>query len=294
MAKLLPENFFIQKLEHYLREISLCFRMGANFNSGLRLAIATLKFHINNVLNIAQSANHLPPKSYQIQFGDYCTDLWLRTYTGDIFVLHEIFLECCYQIPKIWLQEASSIIDLGANIGITTLFFRAYFPNAKYVLVEPSTTNLSVLRRNISWLEKCNQAQVIAGAVSNYSGELRFSNTQWSWGGYIDPDSSEETIVRSYTMTEIIELSGLNKIDILKVDIEGAEKQLFSQPNEWLKNVKIIIAELHNQYSIEQFQKDLEPMGFTVIPPNPKYGNRMICALSPEVLNNQKELTTSR
>ncbi|WP_017653948.1 FkbM family methyltransferase [Fortiea contorta] len=292
LNKLLQEKFFVQKLEHYFQELGLCFQMGANLHSSLRLAIATLQFHINNALNITPSLEQLAPESYQVQIGSYCTDLWLRTYAGDLFVLYEIFLDGCYHIPKSWLQEATCIVDLGANVGITSLFFTTYFPQAKYVLVEPSTSNFSVLKRNVSWLEQCNQAQVIEGAVSNFSGELKFCNSPWSWGGYLDNNSSEETIVRSYTMTEIMQLSGLNTIDILKVDIEGAEKQLFSEQNEWLKNVKLIIAELHDGYSIEQFQKDLEPMNFTVVPPNPQYGNLMICALSPEILNNQKQFAT--
>ena len=53
--------------------------------------------------------------------------------------------------------------------------------------------------------------------------------------------------IKSMTLNSILENSGFQEIDILKIDIEGSEKELFSKNTEWLDKVKIIVLELHDR-----------------------------------------------
>lgn len=100
MLRSLSIKSLIQISSRYLQEIVLCFQMGANFSSRLRLAIATLQFHIRNGLNSGNPETELSSNSYQIQLGEHLINLSLRTFAGDIFVFHEIFLNKCYYVPE--------------------------------------------------------------------------------------------------------------------------------------------------------------------------------------------------
>ena len=58
----------------------------------------------------------------------------------------------------------------------------------------------------------------------------------------------------------------IKSVDLLKVDIEGAEEELFARP-QFLSRVKFVIIELHPPYSLERFKTDLRPVGFDAKPP---------------------------
>lgn len=63
-----------------------------------------------------------------------------------------------------------------------------------------------------------------------------------------------------------------NKYYLLKIDIEGAEKELLGKNNDWLKDVDNIVVELHKPYNINDLRKDLEPFGFSISQPAPNNG----------------------
>lgn len=280
MVKLLPMSILIGKAYQYIQEINLCLKVGANLGSRFGLVAATLQFHAANALGNGHSSQILP-KRYHVRLGHNLTDLWMRTYSGDLFVFHEVFLSRCYCIPETWLDKVSIIVALGANIGLTTLFFTQYFPIARYVCVEPNTSNVDILKKNVSHLN--DSVSVVEGAVSDCSGEFSFDDSGQGWEGHLSSDNHSGKLVRCYSMEEIMLNYDLSRIDILKVDIEGAEKKLFSNNNEWIKKLKMIIAKIHEIYSNQDFEEDLLNYGFKVFPPTPEYGNRMLVALSPDL-----------
>jgi hypothetical protein len=81
-------------------------------------------------------------------------------------------------------------------------------------------------------------------------------------------------------MNEILADYGIEKIDLLKVDVEGAERRLFRDSPEWLTRVRCIIVEFHDGYSLPDFVRDVSPAGFTVVPQGSEYGNSMVMAFS--------------
>ena len=82
---------------------------------------------------------------------------------------------------------------------------------------------------------------------------------------------------------------GLKSIDLLKVDIEVVERQVFSDTKEWLRIVKAIIIELHDGYSPADFEKEVSKSGFRVVLPNSEHGNKMVMALSPAAISKNFE-----
>ena len=70
-------------------------------------------------------------------------------------------------------------------------------------------------------------------------------------GEYIDVDC--------VTVPEIMQRVGWDYIDLLKVDIEGGEVALFKDASQWIGKVGVIVGELHNGYSVEDFNRDVGP-----------------------------------
>src|SRR5262249_8397217 len=116
-------------------------------------------------------------------------------------------------------------------------------------------------------------------AVSDRRGEARFADSEWSWGGHLAVDGPSTRSVQCITLEDIISDYKIETIDILKVDIEGAEKVIFAGQVSWLKKIGCIIIELHNGYSLTDFSADLASMGFHVLPPGSVFGNEMVLAI---------------
>lgn len=161
---------------------------------------------------------------------------------------------------------AKRILDLGANIGVATMFFASRFPEAEFACVEPSPANQAVLREAIS-LNRI-RATVFEGAVGTEAGEAELHVGS-------DPDmfsitpahpSAQTLRVRQFTVPELLAALGWDHIDLLKIDIEGYEKVLLCRNNAWLGRVRLIIGEAHGHvgYGIEEVRADLAPFGFQV------------------------------
>lgn len=278
MFQTLQHRFTDSKVNQYRKEIRTCVRLGASWPDRLRLAAATLEFHAANLGGAAGPGAALPPSRYSVKLGSQVADLSLRRRSGDFFVLHETFTSAAYTIPAKWLGRVATVVDLGANVGLTTLFFAQSFPDATYVCVEPSPANAAVLRRNVAWLGA--RAEVIEAAVSGHSGQVAFDDNRPSYDGHIASPGQTGRMVRCCTLDEIVASCGLDRIDLLKIDIEGAEREVLRRNPACLSNVGIIIIELHGDYSLSDLENDLAPLGFTVIPPGSRHGNAMVIAVS--------------
>jgi len=268
----------ISKIKRYLREAYYCLKIGTTIKDSISLISATIIFHINNGIGKKLFGDEESPKQYEIEIGNRKHQIWMRTFCGDLFIFYEIFLDKCYKLPTINFSEIQNVVDLGANIGLTTLYLNTLFPQANYICVEPSPLNLPLLKKNLKPLG--NRINIVEGAINDQKGFLKFRYSGSSWGGHLNSDDLSAINVRCYTMNEIMEYYEINHIDILKVDIEGVEKILFQNNCDWLKKVRFIIVELHDEYSLEDFKCDVSEYGFKVLAADSEYGNIMICALS--------------
>lgn len=265
----------IKRVHSYLKEIETCIRIGDRWIDKLKLALAGLEFHASNLLRWKPA---LKPSHFRIRWNDV-HEIYLRRRSGDIFIFHEIFAFRCYSLPDIVdSKSARVVVDLGANIGLTSLFWTRSFPHVRFVCVEPNPSNANLLRRNLSFLG--SRLKVIEAAVSDVPGNLPFLDSNWSWGGRLVVDGPGDRSVRCLTFDQIMEESEIDAVDVLKVDIEGAERQLLSGRPAWLDKVSCVIAELHQGYSLRQFSVDLGSKGFTIAEPE-SLGNPMVIAFRP-------------
>jgi FkbM family methyltransferase len=135
--------------------------------------------------------------------------------------------------------EPASILDLGANIGASALFYRRLHPDARIVCVEADPALAEVLRENTKLLD----VEVIEAAVAAEAGELEFRQATQSWGGSI-ADGREGTIVKvpAVTLDELVERC---RPDLIKIDVEGAEYDVLAA-SEQATTARIVVGEIHS------------------------------------------------
>ncbi|NJN34462.1 MAG: FkbM family methyltransferase [Saprospiraceae bacterium] len=109
-------------------------------------------------------------------------------------------------------------------------------------------------------------AKILRGVVSDSVSDVYLTEDAL---GYQIKISEKETglKVKAWTMPDIIRQFNLREIDILKIDIEGAEKAILKNA-DWLKIVKNLLVEIHDDYTLQDLTRDLTPYGFTIEPLN--------------------------
>jgi FkbM family methyltransferase len=204
-------------------------------------------------------------------------DLWLRTRAGDLFVLHEVLVTECYEIPRGLGIEPTMIVDLGANVGITTLYYARRFPAARFVCVEPDPANAALLRRNVDHLG--DRVVVIEAAITARSGVVAFDDSGWSWGVQLRAGGAGGRAVAGLSMPDLMARIGAPSVDLVKIDIENGVAGLFEADRGWLARVRAMIVELVPDYPLERLAADVGPLGFEVLAEGSPVGNRMVMAV---------------
>lgn len=170
--------------------------------------------------------------------------LIIRKNTTDLDVFADIFLHNGLKLPiKI---RPKVIIDGGAYTGLSTLYFASHYPDAKIYAIEPEDSNFKILKKHT--IKNPNIYRIKAALWSrNVFLKIKDRHTG-KWGFYIQEISENEPAsIKAITVDTLLKLSGSDKIDILKLDIECSEKELFSRNYQaWLDKVNIIIIELHD------------------------------------------------
>ncbi len=198
----------------------------------------------------------------------------VRKYTRDILVFDGFFLTDDYAPFIEHIQKKNNtinlIIDAGANIGCSAIFFHQYFPDATIICIEPEQTNTEILNKNILINKAENKIKILNKALWNTVTTLELRRIDFSNDGFhVMKDGITDGIIDNVltcTIPEILEESKQSQIDLLKIDIEGAEKVLFQDNAHlalFLNNTKNIIMEVHEEYiTAEPIIDILEEFGF--------------------------------
>lgn len=169
---------------------------------------------------------------------------YLRRGTTDKNVFREIFLFKTYNITI--LQKPKIIIDAGANIGLSTLYFRRLFPEAKIFAIEPDESNFESLLKNI---KSKHNIIPIRSALWHSNKILKIKNKEErKWAIEVEEcDENHLDSFRAISIKSLMETHNIEVIDFLKLDIEGAERELFSEHvDQWLPKTKVLMIELHD------------------------------------------------
>jgi len=174
------------------------------------------------------------------------TPFLLRAKSSDLKVFIQIFLGNVYEIPI--TMNPKFVVDGGANIGLSTIYFANKYPDAKIIAIEPEYSNLALLKENT---KSYPNIEVIQAAIWHKKTLITIVDPGdgfWAFQVKESINNENTSKVDTITIDEILELSPEGIIDILKLDIEGAEKEVFTSCESWIDRINIIEIELHERF----------------------------------------------
>lgn len=176
------------------------------------------------------------------------TPLYARGGTSDLSVFYQIFVEREYAC----LDDARGvkfIVDCGANVGYSSAYLLNRFPEARLIAVEPDADNFRMLEINLApYRERCTLIQ--SGVWSCATGLVVSPVRQGSgdeWGITVRQClPGEAAMVDAVDLGSLLRDSGEARISILKIDIEGSEREVFaSNVDGWIDRFDNLVIELH-------------------------------------------------
>ena len=146
--------------------------------------------------------------------------------------------------------EPRTIIDAGANIGLAAIYFTNLFPKAEIISIEPESANFQLLKENTT---RYSNVKLLNMALSSESDlELIVDNVGLGHSGFITTEVSNaseiaKNKIQTISIERLLAESEFDELDIVKIDIEGHEKEVFElNAEKWLPKTKCLIIELHD------------------------------------------------
>lgn len=175
----------------------------------------------------------------------------LRNCRTDLAIFEQVMLLNDCLPGEMAAGPVEYIIDAGAHIGCSSVYYALRFPRARILAVEAEPSNYAQLVINTA---KLPQIRPLHAAVFHRAGEVVVSNpTSEPWGFQVGAaaefaDTPSRPLIRAMTVDELIDYAGFPRVDILKLDIEGAEKEIFqADVRSWLPRVRCMTVELHDR-----------------------------------------------
>lgn len=202
-------------------------------------------------------------------------EILIRRETSDSRVFEQIFQAQEYRefinfIAHYTTAPIQTIIDGGANIGFATLYFKSIYPGATVVGLEPEQSNFLMLKENIA-LNKLNKVHLLQAGIWPTDTFLNINKTgkhirEWSFT-VEESTKMEADSIRGYSIASIMKLYELEQIDILKLDIEGAERELFEDEkgiSNVLQKTRFIALEIHQDNDKSMIELILRKNNFLI------------------------------
>lgn len=183
----------------------------------------------------------------------------LRANKFDYQVFAKVFIWGGYR--NLVDKNAQFIIDAGSNIGMSVAYFAHIAPQAVIVSIEPEGRNIEMLLRNTATFGP--RIRIYSKALSSSCRRLSLDDSKGRPDGYRCYDDANGE-VEGITIDALVQQEEWNgEIDLLKVDIEGGEYDLFLNGDiEWLKRVKYLVCEIHDQRNKQELEQRIRNLGF--------------------------------
>jgi FkbM family methyltransferase len=198
-------------------------------------------------------------KQLKIKVNGHDHVISFRTDTSDIRVIKQIFEEQQYNINR--LHRAADIrdeyeriqaqgkvpviLDLGANIGASSLYFHWIWPEAKVIAVEPAKDNFDLLLENTKAYKNMLPIHAAAASTDGFSSIINDGAEKWAYRTEINaaPDGTD---LAARSVQSLMAATENALPFICKIDIEGAESELFSANTDWAATFPLLAIELHD------------------------------------------------
>lgn len=255
------------------KEVRICYHLTSKLiHQGIKIK--------KNGLNIA----------FEYPINNTNVKLELKRISSDIHVFQQIIVQEEYlniiNLIKNNYESCNVMIDAGANIGLTSLYFKSFFPNINIIALEPLDQTFLRLERNVEINNFKNITLIKKGLWSHSTklkGDYSFRDGQdWSFR-LVDALPNENALFEVCSVPDIIKEYKLDIIDFLKIDIEGSEIELFKNSLDlsWLNKVKIIGIEIHNEFNCrETIEQILINYNFSL-----SYSRELTIAINNDLIN---------
>ncbi len=199
---------------------------------------------------------HYSSKTFEkVYFSSIDKEVYIRPNSEDLQTFIQNIIREEYGFFKNF--DVKIIIDAGGFIGDSSLYFSNRFPNAKIYTMEPNNDNYSLAEKN---LKNSINVNLLKKGLWSEKTTLFFGGI--STGSKITDEGNDS--IETLSINDLISIYSIDQIDILKMDIEGAELDVLTKNYEdWINKVKMFIIEFHGQEIEEKCFKVLEENGFS-------------------------------
>lgn len=177
----------------------------------------------------------------EIQLAEY----WLR---------YADLLSTCPQWEDIFVRQtmrvtlptdAPRILDCGANIGLASLYFKRLYPAARITAYEADPAIHEILADNLQ-RNRAEDVETIQAAIWKENGAINFACEGADSGAVAEVTTNQKAQQREVPAVRLRDLLEAEPVDLLKLDIEGAERAVLADCAGALSNVRAILMELHD------------------------------------------------
>jgi FkbM family methyltransferase len=179
---------------------------------------------------------------------------------SDLGVLEQVFISACYEpivkkMLSIFPPDANlKIIDAGANVGYSCMYFMSNFPSAQVIAIEPEEKNQQQLEKNMM-LNGIHLKELLKGALWPRSAflEVKRNFRDNREAAFTVEESKSNKGIPGFSLKQILENHGWDEVDFIKMDIEGGERFLFAteeKADALLQKTKFLAIEIHDEFNI--------------------------------------------
>jgi FkbM family methyltransferase len=172
----------------------------------------------------------------------------LRYGSPDVTVFRQVFDREEYRLDL--LKSPRLIVDAGAHIGLASVYFALRYPDATIVAIEPERENHSLLCANTSGLSNVEPVHAALLPTTGSAEILNPDDPNWSYrvrrADHPTP-MPEQPVIPAMSPADILASHGEERINLLKLDVEGSELELMRESSSWIDSVDVILVEIHEE-----------------------------------------------
>lgn len=189
-----------------------------------------------------------PGVPFEIRMRDG-TRIHMRPGTSDFRIVREIMIWKEYEPDGFEIGPEFTVVDIGAQIGVFSVCAGRRTPRGRVLSFEPHPDNFALLKSNLK-ANQLNHVRAYNCAVAEKAGPVTFFVSSFNTGGHsiVESEGGDRKIdVEAVRLDDVLREEGIQRIDYLKVDCEGAEVQILrSLPDDIINSIQCIVMEIHH------------------------------------------------
>lgn len=225
----------------YFGKVKFLLGIGANSWQSCRL----ISFFIGNKVLYRLGLNHLRSRVFRFKLAIDDTKFPIQLRMKDTATFFEIFYDQVYNYD-FKLPSHPVIVDAGGHIGMASIFLYYKYRLSSIITLEPHLGNYNILKTNIPFAKTKNLA------LSDSSGDLFLQEMEENANHRIGSNGKK---VRCIDLGTLIQQEQIDRIHLLKIDIEGHESVVFQDIEDWIAYVDSIIIELHDTLTYKAYEE---------------------------------------